>query len=73
MENEEHNSRVIYDLLELAVGAQSRADYAQLQVNDIVGTAVREGATWEQVGRWLHLAPDILSLFPKPSQMGGNL
>jgi len=58
MENEEHNSRVVYDLLELAVGAQSRADYAQLQVNDIVGTAVRAGATWEQVGRWLHLAPD---------------
>ena len=58
MENEEHNSRVVYDLLELAVGAQSRADYAQLQVNDIVGTAIRAGATWEQVGRWLHLAPD---------------
>jgi len=58
MENEEHNSRVIYDLLELAVGAQSRADYAQLQVNDIVGTAVRAGAAWEQVGSWLHLAPD---------------
>jgi len=58
MESEKVSTRIIWELLNLAVGAQCRANFAQLQVNDIVLTAIRCGATWEQVGKWLNLTPE---------------
>ena len=59
MGNKTTQKQIIWDLLELAVGAQSRANLARLQLNDVVHAAVRHGATWAQVGKWLDLPSDV--------------